>query len=103
MHKGKTNLTRRAVSIAALAFGLFAGAAINAQPFNEPAESQLQTHGHYTNHFGETVHSPSKTKIGNAPEGATATAQCRDGSYSFSHNHSGTCSGHHGVVQWFRP
>ena len=100
MHQGKTNLTRRAVFIAALSLGLFAGVAINAQPFNEPDESQLQTHGHYTNRSGEAVHSPSKTKTGNVPEGATA--QCRDGSYSFSHNHSGTCSGHHGVVQWLR-
>lgn len=29
-----------------------------------------------------------------------ATAQCRDGSYSHSQTHSGTCSGHHGVAQW---
>jgi hypothetical protein len=27
-------------------------------------------------------------------------AQCRDGSYSFSEHHSGTCSGHGGVRQW---
>jgi hypothetical protein len=27
-------------------------------------------------------------------------AQCRDGTYSFSEHHSGTCSGHHGVQQW---
>jgi hypothetical protein len=29
-----------------------------------------------------------------------ATAQCRDGSYSFSKNRSGTCSHHGGVTQW---
>ncbi|WP_082971198.1 DUF3761 domain-containing protein [Mycobacterium sp. 852002-51971_SCH5477799-a] len=29
-----------------------------------------------------------------------AMARCRDGSYSHSQTHSGTCSGHHGVAQW---
>ena len=29
-----------------------------------------------------------------------ATAQCRDGTYSFSQHHSGTCSYHHGVAVW---
>ncbi|WP_231964587.1 MULTISPECIES: DUF3761 domain-containing protein [unclassified Mycobacterium] len=27
-------------------------------------------------------------------------ARCRDGTYSHSQTHSGTCSGHHGVAQW---
>lgn len=31
-----------------------------------------------------------------------ATAQCRDGSYSFSANRSGTCSHHGGVARWLR-
>jgi hypothetical protein len=29
-----------------------------------------------------------------------ATAQCRDGTYSFSKHHSGTCSSHGGVARW---
>jgi len=33
-----------------------------------------------------------------APPGATA--QCRDGSYSYSQHHTGTCSHHGGVAQW---
>ncbi|WP_343205931.1 DUF3761 domain-containing protein [Rhodanobacter sp. MP1X3] len=33
-----------------------------------------------------------------APAGASA--QCRDGSYSFSMNHRGTCSHHGGVARW---
>lgn len=33
-----------------------------------------------------------------APEGATA--QCRDGTYSFSAHRRGTCSHHGGVSQW---
>jgi hypothetical protein len=31
---------------------------------------------------------------------AGATAQCNDGTYSFSQHRSGTCSGHGGVRQW---
>ena len=31
---------------------------------------------------------------------AGATAICRDGTYSFSQHHSGTCSYHGGVAQW---
>jgi Protein of unknown function (DUF3761) len=30
------------------------------------------------------------------------TARCRDGSFSHSEHHSGTCSGHHGVARWYR-
>lgn len=30
------------------------------------------------------------------------TARCRDGSYSYSRTHSGTCSHHGGVAQWYR-
>jgi hypothetical protein len=31
----------------------------------------------------------------------TVSAQCADGSYSFSQHHQGTCSYHGGVVRWF--
>ena len=56
------------------------------------------THGTYRNRAGETVHSPTATKSGKPPAGASA--QCRDGTYSFSRSRSGTCSGHGGVAQW---
>lgn len=35
-----------------------------------------------------------------APAGATA--MCRDGTYSMSHHHSGTCSHHRGVAHWIK-
>jgi len=41
-----------------------------------------------------TAESPKST----APAGATA--RCRDGTYSYSQNHRGTCSHHGGVAQW---
>ncbi len=31
---------------------------------------------------------------------SNATAQCHDGTYSFSENHKGTCSHHGGVSEW---
>ncbi|WAL85308.1 DUF3761 domain-containing protein [Pandoraea sp. XJJ-1] len=64
----------------------------------EPQESQLVEHGHYANKRGETVHSPAHTKNGAKPDGTSA--RCRDGSYSFSHSHRGTCSRHGGVAEW---
>ena len=54
------------------------------------------TNGTYTNSDGNTVCSPEA--VPTAPAGATA--QCNDGTYSFSQHHSGTCSGHGGVAAW---
>ena len=65
-----------------------------------PNEADLQTHGHYVNKDGQTVHSPAKTVDGAVPAGASA--KCRDGSYSFSKHHSGTCSHHGGVATWLQ-
>jgi hypothetical protein len=50
----------------------------------------------YTNSDGNYVPSPTQADV--APAGATA--QCRDGSYSFSQHRSGTCSYHGGVANW---
>jgi len=63
-----------------------------------PNESALVEHGHYVNRQGHDVHSPAHSKDGSVPTGATA--KCRDGSYSFSESHRGTCSRHGGVADW---
>lgn len=68
------------------------------QADSQPDDRQLLEHRTYKNKDGETVHSPAHTRDGKAPSGATA--QCRDGSYSFSQHHSGTCSRHGGVGAW---
>lgn len=60
--------------------------------------TELTESGSYVNKEGYVVHRPSHTVSGNAPAGASA--QCRDGSYSFSMNHRGTCSHHGGVSRW---
>jgi Protein of unknown function (DUF3761) len=52
--------------------------------------------GTYVNSKGETVKRPETCS--SAPK--EATAQCRDGSYSFSRSRRGTCSHHGGVAKW---
>ncbi len=64
-------------------------------PRSEPAEP-ADPPRYYTNSAGERVQSP--TYSATVPAGATA--QCRDGTYSFSRNHRGTCSHHGGVSKW---
>lgn len=53
---------------------------------------------YYRNSNGVCVHRPVKTQDASVPNGATA--QCRDGSYSFSQHRRGTCSHHGGVAKW---
>lgn len=52
--------------------------------------------GGYINVDGNCI--PSPTSAPSAPAGATA--QCRDGTYSFSQHRQGTCSYHGGVARW---
>jgi hypothetical protein len=61
----------------------------------QPDETELATHHCYTNGYGDPTHSPSYDAYG-PPVGATA--QCADGTYSFSQHRSGTCSHHGGVL-----
>ncbi len=73
-------------------------ASASGMPALAPDESQLVEHGHYTNKSGAVVHSPAHAVTSQAPAGASA--KCRDGSFSFSQHHSGTCSHHGGVASW---
>lgn len=95
--------------ILAVLFGLSCAFAVTAPAYqlapSQPAQQTSPAHddrliesGSYVNKAGNTVHRPAHTVSGNAPTGATA--QCRDGSYSFSQNHRGTCSHHGGVERW---
>lgn len=53
---------------------------------------------YYKNSNGEKVQSP--TRYDSAPAGATA--ECNDGTYSFSKSRRGTCSHHGGVKRWLK-
>lgn len=61
-----------------------------------PAPQPSCTNGSYINSAGNTVCSPEPSP--QPPAGATA--QCVDGTYSFSQSRSGTCSHHGGVASW---
>jgi hypothetical protein len=50
----------------------------------------------YLSSDGDCVHRP--VAAATAPEGASA--QCNDGTYSFSEHRRGTCSHHGGVAEW---
>ena len=65
---------------------------------NAPSDKDTIKPRYYTNKEGQRVQSPRKASV--APEGATA--QCRDGSYSFSQSRRGTCSHHGGVDRWMK-
>jgi sRNA-binding protein len=54
--------------------------------------------GTYENSSGNIVCKPYATTNGEQPAGATA--ECEDGTYSFSEHRSGTCSSHGGVKRW---
>lgn len=54
--------------------------------------------GCYVNSSGHLVPRPHA----NARHDRQATALCRDGTESYSEHHSGTCSGHGGVREWYR-
>jgi hypothetical protein len=60
----------------------------------EPSEC---TSGTYVNAAGNTVCRPVESPSG-PPAGASA--ECSDGTYSFSESRSGTCSHHGGVANW---
>jgi len=64
---------------------------------SEVSSQTLSNDNYYTNVNGNQVHSPAYSS-GGIPSGASA--QCRDGTYSFSQNRRGTCSGHGGVASW---
>ncbi len=64
---------------------------------SKPAVVQQQSSGDtYTNTAGREVKSPTYSDT--VPVGASA--QCKDGTYSFSESRRGTCSGHGGVAIW---
>lgn len=63
----------------------------------DPGNVNCTSNGTYVNSKGQTVKRPETCS--GSPKGATA--QCRDGSYSFSQSRRETCSHHGGVAKWF--
>ncbi|MEU6565274.1 DUF3761 domain-containing protein [Nocardia nova] len=104
VHRSRFGIRAAAGAVGALALSAaLAGGAI-AQPLAGSSHLQLTSTQQiadcgpdsYVNSDGQCVHDPESAAT--APDGATA--QCSDGTYSFSQHHSGTCSGHGGVARW---
>ena len=60
-------------------------------------QARLINDNHYKNVDSQSIHSPA-CSTGGVPSGATA--QCADGTFSFSTHRQGTCSHHGGVAKW---
>lgn len=67
------------------------------EPTPAPVDTGLSNDNYYLNSVGNTVHSPAYSS--SIPAGASA--QCGDGTYSFSQSRRGTCSHHGGVSVWY--
>jgi len=68
----------------------------NPSTHNTQENAKCNDNGTYVNGQGQKVKRPENCS--GPPSGATA--QCRDGAYSFSRSHRGTCSHHGGVAKW---
>lgn len=90
VQKSETTTTQPVAQITAV------GTYVAPAPTPTPAPAQDCPNGTYVNSAGNTVCSPYASN--SAPAGATA--QCVDGTYSFSQTRSGTCSHHGGVATW---
>ena len=82
--------------LAAAAFALSIPAVSVLAPASTAQALQGCGSGSYVNSRGHCV--PRPRHANSAPSGASA--QCRDGTYSFSENRRGACSHHGGVRRW---
>src|SRR5258708_2915781 len=71
-------------------------AATHSSAKSNPPKPTCADNGTYVNSKGQIVKRPQNCS--GAPQGATA--QCRDGTHSFSRSRRGTCSHHGGVAKW---
>jgi hypothetical protein len=72
------------------------GSVTNSDTKSNQPKPNCTNNGTYVNSKGQTV--PRPENCSSPPKGATA--QCRDGTYSFSQSRRGTCSHHGGVAKW---
>jgi hypothetical protein len=61
------------------------------------ARNDTSSNSYYRSSDGSMVYGPTRE---DNPNYGKITADCRDGTHSSSHHHSGTCSGHGGVASW---
>lgn len=89
--------------LSVFAFGFLALSAPFPSLIHAPVAAEARSYhvcgsSSYINSSGHCVHRPMHAS--HAPY--RATAKCRDGTYSFSEHHRGTCSWHGGVAVWLQ-
>ncbi len=89
-------LARWALAVALTTTALAQSPAPTTPPAQTPPAQTQPKRRPNTNRKGHQIPAPQKSDT--VPAGATA--QCRDGSYSFSETRRGTCSYHGGVAKW---
>jgi Protein of unknown function (DUF3761) len=78
-----------------------AGTPSSSAPAATPPPSSVPSSGSASKATAPTTSAPGSTASKPANTDPTgATAKCKDGTYSKSQHHSGTCSKHGGVDQW---
>lgn len=82
-------LIRNGLAAAALLASLYAGPALG--------RDYLSSDEFYWSSDGSRVHGPTRQAN---PAYGRVSADCRDGTHSYSHHRQGTCSGHGGVDAW---
>jgi hypothetical protein len=65
--------------------------------FAAASNCTTSSHQTYRSSDGTEVHGPTCDVD---PANGKVTADCRDGTHSYSHHRSGTCSRHGGVAAW---
>lgn len=85
-----------ALALAATALGLTTPAGAHVSHHYARHASVHHSYGLSTGRQGYSIHSPMRAD--SRPDGASV--HCRDGSWSFSQHHRGTCSHHGGVASW---
>jgi hypothetical protein len=116
-------MTRHLFAATILAFAvpaLVAPVDAQSRPKNATAQCKDGTYstaktkqGACSKHGGvQTWFADEKPATTSAPKGAAkgaangapqnATAKCKDGTYSFAKQHSGACSHHGGVAEWYK-
>lgn len=86
---------RKLIIALAVATAFFPASADARRTFHHVSSASSEDR-YYTAASGHRVHSPVHA---NRPP-AGVSAQCGDGTYSFSENRRGTCSHHGGVSNW---
>ncbi|HEX3847352.1 MAG TPA: DUF3761 domain-containing protein [Steroidobacteraceae bacterium] len=97
-HGGVQKAPKSSASSTASSGNTAAASAAPAAPAAAPAPSSSASTA-----AGKSASKSAPTATASNTDPTGATAKCKDGSYSHSQHHSGSCSSHGGVAEWLTP